>query len=159
MMVGRFKTEETMTELEKLIADSIVARDAARVAEISAREAEEGRYQALFQSLLARSIEAVKPYIPAPLQPYIQYPYSLGSKDALDAQTWRPTMLHVQDAPGLEEIVIAIYWREDWTPEIYEITSGDRFDGDQWADAIAAAYDRYQNRRAEYSKAARGLDY
>jgi hypothetical protein len=148
-----------MTELEKLIADSIAACDAARAAEIAAQEAEEARYEALFQSLVAKSIEAIKPYIPAPLQPYIQCASSMGSKDALDAQTWRPTMLHVQGAPGLEEILIAINWRKDWRPEIYEITSGDSFDGDQWADAIAAAHDRYHNRRAEYSKAARGLDY
>jgi hypothetical protein len=83
----------------------------------------------------------------------------MGSKDALDAQSWRPTLLRVRGAPGLEEILMGVNWREDWRPEIYAITSGDSFDGDQWADAIAAAHDGYHNRRAEYSKAARGLDY
>jgi len=148
------------TELEKLIADSIAARDAKIAKEEAEAAVEEARYDAIFHSLLEGAVEAVKPLIPEPLRPYVLYDYCRPSKDLLDARTWAPTTMHIKHAPKLEEIAIHINWYGDGRgPEIYTIVSGASFEGDEWGEAICAAHDRYHNRRAEYSKAARALDY
>src|SRR5262245_59056739 len=97
-----------MTELEKLIADSIAARDEKIAKGEAERQAEEARYNAIFHSLLKGATEAVKLQIPEPLRDYVIYDFCRPSKDLLDARTWIPTTMHIKGAPGLEEIALHI---------------------------------------------------
>lgn len=154
-----------MTDLEKLIADSIEARNAKIAEAKAAQRAEEARYKALHRSKVAKTIEAVKPRVPAPLHPYIKYtggePEPVN-RYALDKGTWSPNNLQI-DAPGLAKI--SITFGEVYLPSGEEavavdgiIVSDAHFQPDQWQEAIAAAFDHYHNQRQGHSEAARGLD-
>ena len=146
------------TELEKLIADSIKERDAKIAKADAERQAEEARYDAIFNSVVEDTIKRAKAEIPAPLHPHVKCTNGRPSRDMLDARTWIPTML-VIDAPGLAEILITVNIDSEGVVHVYGITSGDHFEPGEWPEAICAAHDRYRNQRWEYSKAARALDY
>jgi hypothetical protein len=150
------RTDEPMNDLEKLIADSIAARDA-KIAEAEAvRKAEDAKYEAIFNEVVNDTIERAKAEIPAPLHQYIKYTNGQPSNDSLEARTWIPTML-VIDAPGLAEILITVNIDRESVVHVYGITSGEHFESTEWPEAICAAHDRYHNQRAEYSRAAREL--
>lgn len=152
--------EDKRTELEKLIADSIAARDAKIAEKEAARVAEEARYEALFQSAITETIERVKPLIPPALHRYIKFNGAQPTnRYVLDARNWAPPCLGI-NAPGLAPLTITIGEDDDeqsciWRIEVDDSTCG--FSGNEWAEAIAAAVDRYHERRAEYSRAAQAL--
>lgn len=150
------------TDLKKLIEESIAKRDAKIAASSAATAAEEARYEALFNSIVEDTIEAIKPKVPAPLRQYIKHTHGRPARSLLDAKVWTPTML-VIDAPGLACMVLTTGIDDDGLDAVLKISVGEstsgQFKNDEWPEAIAAAFEYYHKQRAEYSKAARGLDY
>lgn len=149
-----------MNDLEKLIADSIASRGA-KIAEAEAEEkAAEARREALFNAAVKEGIERVIPLIPPPLHPYIKFNGAQPANYNMPAAwEWRPATLDI-DAPGLAQITINPGTDDDDRPIIWSISvegSTLTFGGDQWEEAIAAAFDCYHERRREYSEAARSL--
>lgn len=130
-----------MTDLEKLVADSIEARERKLAEAEAAKQAEGERYAALFRAIVADVIERIKPHVPAPLQSYITYKGGPGPRDMLDARTWRPRLLDI-DAPGLRLIGFQITDGQDGALKVCSLrVDGDTttFGPDEWTEAIAVA--------------------
>jgi hypothetical protein len=149
-----------MNELEKLIADSIDKRNAKNAAAVAERIAEEAKYEALFKEAVADTIDGLKPAIPGALRQYVNFKGGPPSnRYFLDTRKWAPSHLDI-NAPGLAEITLHICENDDGETVIHSMGvegATSLFHDGEWPEAIAAAFDRYHERRAEYSKAAREL--
>lgn len=141
-----------MTDLEKLIADSIetATTKAARLAAEERVKAE--AHEARLLAIVGERLVMLGDEIPVPLIRYIEMGEKAPDQEWLDEreQSWWPTRYKIEKAPGLALITFeAGFFNTDGRISVL-YSNGYRFDN--WADAIAEAAAEFK-RQVEWETA------